>query len=222
MTKIFSIFGYGVPKDIMKDDNYRRYLSIAFNQIFDAAAGEKAVIIFSGGPTDCFPPYKRSEACEMSRLFKKFANRKDVKSKTLNWRYILENKSISSLENILFSVDYVNTTKSKNIKFYVFFEFTRKRRLTTLFKEILRIKKMNEVQLCMCPIDFDVSPNRYLDARFLRRKEAEALRWQLRALKDSKIFARVREMHVEKLKFFRENNYINNPKVVERWWRNNI
>jgi len=74
MNDIFLVFGYGIPKNILKDENYNFYLKIVFNRIYDITSkskSKKTLIICSGGKTDMFKPYKRTEADEMIRLLKK-------------------------------------------------------------------------------------------------------------------------------------------------------
>jgi len=71
MKQVFIVMGYGVPQDIMADGNYAVYLRNVFNHIYDEASRRKVepIIIFSGGKTDLFKPYKRTEAGEMIKFF---------------------------------------------------------------------------------------------------------------------------------------------------------
>lgn len=221
--KIFSIFGYGVPKNILKDENYNRYLSFCFNKIFDLSRGEKAVIIFSGGPTDCYRPYKRTEAGEIKKLFTSLMERKFVKSETRNWKLVVENKPISGLENILFTVGYLKKNNIKKAEVYVFCEITREKRIKILLSKGNREdKKLKNIKFIIIPVDFDLSSNRYLNGEFLEKKERKILQAELKAIKSRKNFDEYRKWHEKKLEFFRENNYASNPKVVEKWWRKNL
>ncbi len=64
MKKVYLVFGYGVPKNIIKDENYNFYLKMVFNQIYNLEVKYKSdspLIICSGGKTDCFKPYKRND-----------------------------------------------------------------------------------------------------------------------------------------------------------------
>lgn len=220
MLKLFSIFGYGVPKNIMKDENYNRYLSFCFNKIYDLAGGDKTVIIFSGGQTDCYRPYKRTEAGEMKKLFTSLMKRKFVKSETRNWKLETEKHSISGLENIFYLSGYLKKNKISRAEVYVFCEATREKRVKTLLR--LGNKKNRHLKLIefiVIPVDFDLSPNRYLDKNFLEKKEKKALQAELKAIKSWKNFDEYRKWHEKKLEFFRKNNYIHNSRVVEEWWR---
>ncbi|MEK7606775.1 MAG: hypothetical protein AAB444_01065 [Patescibacteria group bacterium] len=61
----FLIFGYGVPKDIFKDENYNFYLKTVFNRIYDRVTEgkiKKPVILCGGGKTDCYKPSKHVQA----------------------------------------------------------------------------------------------------------------------------------------------------------------
>lgn len=216
MLKMFVLLGYGVPKDIMVDGNYNRYLGSAFNRIYDIAQCEDAVILFCGGKTDCYPPYERTEAEEMQRFFKTLAERKCVNNKTKNWQYVKEKKSVCRLENFLYAREYIVKHKIKKPLVTIFCEYTRTKRAGELIKRIFKGGKIK-----LEPIDFDLSPNRYLDKDFLRKKEDKQMRRSLRALEDKTELRKFIRNHKDKLKFFRENNYINNPKIVEEWWKKN-
>lgn len=89
MNNIFLVFGYGVPKNILKDENYNFYLKIVFNKIYDLVVKNKIykpITICCGGETDMFKPYKRTEADEMIKLFKTLIEERPfLKSTTKSW-----------------------------------------------------------------------------------------------------------------------------------------
>ncbi|KKQ40639.1 MAG: hypothetical protein US58_C0014G0001 [Candidatus Magasanikbacteria bacterium GW2011_GWA2_37_8] len=182
MEKIFVVVGYGVPKNIMIDDNYNRYLGTIFNKIYDVTASNTAVILFCGGKTDCYPPYKRTEAEEMVRLFKSFADRGFVKAKTIKWKYIKEKRSVCRLENFLYAYEYIIKNKIKNPAVTIFCEYTRQKRAMELVKKIFKGYKIR-----LEPIDFDLSYNRYLDKKFINEKETRQMKRALLALRDKLI-----------------------------------
>ncbi len=224
MTKIFSIFGYGVPKDIIKDDNYRRYLLIAFNQIFDAAAGEKADILLCGGPTDCFKPYKRTEAGEMMKLFKSLAGRSEVKKQTKKWKCVLLSKTVCGLENILYTVGYLKINKIRKASVVIFCEQTRSPRIRRLVSYGQKHDKLlRGIKFVIMPIDFDSSSNRYLDKKFILKREGHDFDMEFEAIKSREALLKWRQWHLKKLEYFRNNWYDKNgAKVVERWWRKHL
>lgn len=212
--KTFIIFGYGTPKDILQDENYGRYLSVVFNCIYDAAVDEPVKIIFTGGPTDCFrPPFKRTEAGEMSRLFKTIAGRVSVKAATKKWKYILEQKSVAGIENHLYSRKHIK----KSDQIVIFCEYTRAGRNLIIAKKVFKGFKVAVVG-----IDFDMSSNRYLDKKFLRNKERKTLEVELGVIKSPAKLKEYIGWHKNKLDFLRENYKKNHAKMVEKWWKNNI
>lgn len=220
MNNIFLIFGYGVPKDIFKDENYNFYLKMAFNKIYDLTVKKQItnpVIICSGGMTDCFKPCKRSEAEEMVKFLKKISNKPFLKKITKDWTFIPEKKSLSSLENFLNCLQIVEKKNIKAANFYLFCEKTREKRIKTLAKKMLKNYKFE-----ILPIDFDVSQNRYLDPEFLKKKEKTELKHSLRALKSPQNLKKHHEMFEEKIKYFRKKDIIKNPDVIRKWWENKI
>ncbi len=100
--------GYGIPEDIFKDCNYNTYLTGCFNRLFDEYRGAEGVIVFSGGCTDCYSPYKRTEAREMKKWFEKqMKHIRQAAGVRLQWRMKTENRSLSTLENVLFFKPFV-------------------------------------------------------------------------------------------------------------------
>ena len=75
----------------------------------------------------------------MKKLFLFFAKRDFVKNYTKSWQYKLENKSLSTMENILFANKIIENTKiDKNI--FIFVEQTRVLKIKTLAKKIIKNK----------------------------------------------------------------------------------
>lgn len=224
MLKLFSIFGYGVPKEIMRDDNYRRYLSIVFNRIFESAAGEKVIVLFCGGQTDCFKPYKRTEAGEMKKYFGYLKNRESVKKQTKKWRFVLIDKTVCGLENILYTVGYLKKNKIKRGDVTVFCEQTRSSRIRRLVSHGQKHDKLlRGIKFVVTPIDFDLSSNRYLGKDFIAKREKHDTAREFQALKNKKALLKWRQWHLRKLEYFRKHGYDKKgAKVVEKWWRENI
>ena len=203
MKNIFLIFGYGIPENILKDENYNFYLKIVFNRIFDITTKKsltEPLIIFSGGKTDCFKPYARTEAGEMVKLFNKLKNRRFVHNTTQDWRLVLEKKSLSTLENLLFTKNIIKSKRIQNFNLYILCEQKREKRAKALVRNVFG--KKNKAMII--PIDFDTSKNRYLSKDFIREKEKRALRFDLWALKNSGNFKKYHQFYQDKLKFFRQ------------------
>src|SRR3989339_1730620 len=104
---LYLILGYGIPKKIDVDDNYRRYLGIIFNTVYSQSADQTPTIMFCGGHTDIIKPYQRTEAGEMAGFFKQLAIRPSCQAQTRKFKYFLEKKSLSTLENIIYSREII-------------------------------------------------------------------------------------------------------------------
>ncbi|MFA5047690.1 MAG: hypothetical protein WC516_01470 [Patescibacteria group bacterium] len=198
---VFIVLGYGVPENIIKDQNYNFYLRTVFNKVFDLTRekkNKKPVIILSGGKTDLLPPYKRSESGEMLKLFNNLRERAFVQKETKSWRVYAEGTAISTLENLVNSKILLKKKNIKTSSSYVFCEQTRHNRINTLAKKIFG----KNVQVL--PIDFDNASNRYLDDKFIQTKEKGELGLALWALKNKENFEKCHKLYLEKFKYFRE------------------
>jgi len=219
MNHIFLIFGYGAPKNISKDDNYNIYLKTVFNKIYSLTVKHKInrpIIILNGGHTDCYKPYRRTEAGEMLKFFKNLIEKPALKQIIKNWIWLCEKKSISTLENLLYSQEIFSKKKKKmKANLYIFCEQTRKRKVEILSKKIFS-KKYN---LKVIPIDFDTSANRYLDAKFIKRKEEQDIKHALWALKSSANLKKHHQFFQKKLKIFRKTKQSRHVKTIEDWWK---
>lgn len=216
MKKCFLVLGYGVPKNILKDENYNFYLKMVFNKIYNEVLEKnvsKPVIIFSGGKTDCFKPYKRNESDEMIKLFKVLKNRQVVKSKTNDWQMVVERTSLSTLENFLESLKLIKKLNEVNIT--VFCEYTRKKRIQRLIKRVFDKK----YKVSINSIDFDVSQNRYLGRDFIEKREKGALKEELKALQNKKSLEEYHQQNLEKINFLRNKSPKNHVKDLKEYWR---
>lgn len=216
MNRVFLILGYGIPKNIHRDDNYRRYLSLVFNTIFEASRKDTAgpaQIIFCGGPTDMYKPYRRTEAAEMEKFFRASLRKLQTQERR-NFTLHQEKKSLSTLENLVFTKSLLSRKRIKTRQVTVFCEYTRHRRISVLGKNIFGSTTVRVV-----PIDFDTSTNRYLDPKFLAAKESKVLKFDLWALENSKNFARWHNLFVEKIAFLRSIPPKRQVRAIEQWWR---
>ena len=213
MNQTFIVLGYGIPKNIFKDDNYHFYLNMVFNKIWDisSSSNSKPLIIATGGKTDCFKPYKRTEAQEIIKYLKSLAKRSFVKAKTKSWKFIPENKSLSSLENIIFCKKILDNLPSHG-PVYIFCEQTRARRVTKIAKKLLK------KSFKLIPVDFDVSLNRYHDPEFLNKKEKTELQHVNWALNNPENLKKHHKFFKEKIEFLRKEGTSNHPEAVKKWW----
>jgi hypothetical protein len=210
MKHVYAIPGTGVPKNIRTDLNYQLLLRQAFNRIFDDTTKRKIVdpvIIFSGGQTDCWPPYKRSEAAEMAKLFKTLMAGSAVRKYTRQWRLRLEDRSLSSLENHLFVKRLVG---SRPADITWFAEITRVGRHTLLGRRIFG-RRFRTVG-----IDYDVSANRYrlgmIDEREKMHRAYDL--WALRSPANQRAH---HHYYVERRIFLRSFSPSQHVEAVHQW-----
>ena len=216
MKTVFLIPGYGLPKNIKPDENYNIYLKSVFNTIWDLTVKNKIVkplIILSGGKTDCFKPYQRTEAEEMAKIFKPLIQRTRIKSQTRGWQVALEKKSLSTLENLLFCRDILRKKKINSGQLYVFCEMTRQERMKILARKVLGKK----FKIKVWAVDFDHSQNRYLDPKFISKKEKAGTKFALGALKSPAKFQEHHRVFVKKFKFLRQHDPAKHPQAVKKW-----
>ncbi|MFH1838591.1 MAG: hypothetical protein ABH808_03845 [Candidatus Kuenenbacteria bacterium] len=222
MNNIFIIFGYGIPKDILKDENYNFYLKIVFNKIYSFVIKneiKKPIIIFCGGETDTFKPCKRNEADGMIEFFNKMIKQKPFLNLiTKNWFFISEKESLSTLENLINSKKIINKRKIKEANLFIFCEQTREKRIKILTKKIF--DKNYNFQIM--PIDFDVSSNRYLSLDFFIKKEKAELKHSLWALQSRENLKKHHEVFVERVEYLRKAGPKVHVETVKKWWEKKL
>lgn len=210
----FFVLGYGIPRDILTDQNYEIYLRTVFNAIFDTCAKTKswsATVVFSGGKTDMVAPYRRTEAQEMKRAFQVLMKRPAVKQQVKAWKLVLEAGSLSTLDNFVYIKQLMDgqTLSAKQIT--IFCEQTRFVRVKALAQTLFAGAHVH-------PVDFDQSANRYLEPAILERLSSEGLKLDRWALKNEQNIAKHRELFKEKLVFLRKAGPDAHVDAVRRWW----
>lgn len=221
MKNVFLVFGYGIPKDIHKDENYNFYLKMVFNKIYDFVIKQNIknpIIICSGGKTDMFKPYRRTEAEEMIKLLKMLAKRRFLKTVTKDWLFLPEKKSLSTLENFINCKELLKGKKINKANLYIFCEQTREKRIKTVGKKIFD-KNYN---FQVVPIDFDVSSNRYIDPEFLAKKERVELNHSLWALESTENLKKHHELFQEKIDYLRKAGSDVHVEAVKEWWEKKL
>lgn len=217
--KTFSalICGYGVPKNIFDDKNYHAYLTACFNQLFDNFCNQPGIIVVNGGPTDCYRPYRRTEAGEIAKwLIKKKTETEKMIGKKLAWQIISQPKSLSSVENLL---NFLPFTKEAE-QILIFCEKIRWSRIKKLMAVLCRSKQnrcQNKIKII--PIDFDGSARRYTPLR-TTQSEKKFLKMELAAIEDLVAREKLRKFMKEKLKIMRkysaEEAHRRLPKILEK------
>lgn len=218
MNHIFIVFGYGVPRDILKDENYDFYLKTVFNKIYGYCAKSHVanpLIILSGGSTDCFRPYQRTEAGEMAKFFSTFIKgRPFLKRITKKWVFIKEPESLSTLENLINSRKIILKRKITKATCFVFCEQTREQRVSIVAKKVFS----RSFHLQVVPIDFDVSADRYLPPTYLARKEAGEINYSAWALRSPANLKKHHAFFEEKIRYFRKAGPKRQQQVAKEWW----
>jgi len=218
MKNIFVILGYGIPKDILRDEPSRRYLGLVFNSVYKISlekGDKKSIIVFTGGNSDIFKPFKRTEATEIKKLFLAFANRPFVKNYTKNWCYKIEARSLSTLENIINVNEVVKKIKGPK-RVYVFCEFTRAEKVKIFTRRIIK----NNFQII--PIDFDLSLNRYLSPDFIHKKESVDIKLGIKALRNKKFYSKYKDIFKERIEFLRKAGTKHHREAVKKWWESKL
>ena len=217
MRDIFLILGYGVPKDILKDEGYRRYLTAVLKAIKGATkktGAQRPYIIFSGGRTDCRRPFRRTEARELIRLFRLLANRSSSGVSARQWQLIPETRSLSTVENLVYTKTLSQKRRIKAGRLDIFCEYTRRRRVGLLARKIFGPR----FRITVHAIDFDTGPNRFAAPKFLRDKERAELLEARKALRSPASAQRHHKLMQEKIRFLRSAKNMSHSEAVARWW----
>lgn len=209
MRAVFIVNGYGIPKDIFTDENYQRYLNESA-KIIQASKEKDPLIIVSGGPTDMFPPYDRTEAKEMEGAFRA------LRGFDPSVEIVLEPKSLTTLENFVFSKQIIQDRGLEQIELHVMCEWTRKERVEKLTERIFGSR------VIIHAIDFDQSPNRKLDPKFIKQKEDQALHFELWALESEENMKKYRELAEKKIRTLREAGPDHQVKAIRQYWEKTV
>lgn len=221
MRTVFIIPGYGVPKDITNDMQYNMYLRFVFNYIFDTVRKndlKKPVVICSGGKTDTYKPYKRSEGGEMAKIVRSYTKKPYLKEQTNDWEIVIESDALATLDNLLFSLRVLKRKKITQAHVYIFCEATRVKKIKVLSQKVFG----SAYKRTVIPVDFDISPNRYLDQSFIDEKEKADIKYSLWALKNDKNYTEFRALFKDRIEYLRKQGKNNDPKTVKKWWEKKL
>lgn len=212
--KSFIVCGYGIPEDIWKDQNYLTYLHVAFNHIYASAKNEPALIIPCGGPTSCTPPYTGTEAEKIGEYLEYLTRREAMHGAGEKWRIVLEDTSLSSLENLLFARRIMEEKGGTEV--VLFCEETRVARNTETMQTIFKNTPQKVVG-----IDFDISKNRYLSADVIEKKEAAEREHAQWALQNEENLAKHHAFFEEKFRRLRtwQDEGMSHVDAVTRWYK---
>ena len=216
MNNIFIILGYGIPREILEDENYNLYLKLAFNAIFDETSKEKTppVVIFCGGKTDMLEPYDRTEAQEMIKFFSSLMQREQCRKFTKGWNLIAEKESISTLENLIFAKNIIDNEKLEG-KINLIFETTRFNRIKTLSEKIF------DKEINLIPFDFSQNAQRYAKVELIQKKENNALKFDTLLIGKEISFEEYHDMYLKKIRILRTQPK-NHDEAVKKLWEKYI
>lgn len=219
--RFFLFFGYGIPKKILEDVNYNVYFRCAFNIIYKQIESLKDnILIFTGGKTDSFFPYKRTEAEEMKKLFQFLLKKIPSPLSEKNFKILLEKKALSTLENQIYCKDLIlkNFGKSAltNSEIHIFCEFTRKKRILNSCQKIFGKKAKIKIHA----LDFDTSEQRYLNKKLLQNKEKAAIHYDEEFLKGRLNLKQYRAFFLKKFSKLKESD--NKNETIKSIWLQSI
>lgn len=215
---VYLIFGYGIPRDILRDAAYRAYLGGVFSFISRDVARRRVrqpVVIASGGPTDCFPPFRRLEGVELLRGFRALAS----PSATRSWRLLTERTAPSTLENITGSRDVLRRRRIRPGSITMFCEPSRARRVRTIGRRVFE-----RVPLRVVAIPFPAPTEPSQNRRAIAAKERRAIAYDSWALRSPANFRRYHALYRRKLEFTRQlgpkhgHPQLTGP-ALRGWWQ---
>jgi hypothetical protein len=170
--------------------------------------GIKVTIIFSGGNSGLDKPYKRTEAQEMTKLFKK------IYSGNKRWKIRLEKKSLSSLENQVFSKKIVEKIKDINGNISIFSDSSRVTRAKGTAKLIFG-------KVSIIPINLS-SKIEHENQKLIAKKEKMALQVALWSLKSKANFDKSHKIYVDKFKMLRTAPKNRRKEAEIEWWKKSV
>lgn len=170
VRKILAVVnGYGVPKDIFSDLSYHAYLVQVFNYLFDRFRAQAVTIVPCGGPTDFFPPYRRTEGGEMAKWLRARIRKLGLARR---WKVKPKTTGLTAVDNLLACRKLAKAGRT-----LYFCEKTREAKMRRGAREAFGKRAT------VIGIEFDGSPPRY-QVPGRREAEREDLKHDFLALKN--------------------------------------
>ncbi len=205
---VYIVPGYHLPKDINNDQTYMKYFDYVCIEIKKISNDEKVLIVLSGGNIDMDEPFDKILSKEMMKLFEKYKTKYN-----LNCLIKTEEKSLSSLENLLYSRDIIDEFNDKN-EIYIFSDTQRLSRMKVLADNVFDNPKM-------LGIDLSQSEEKQ-NADTVNKKEELATKFSLWALRSEKNFEKFRNIYSEKYAYLRTIPPENRKSAEIEWWKKMI
>lgn len=207
--KIFIVPGYHLPKDISKDEVYKIYFNYVCQEIKKTCLnGEKITVLLSGGNIDMDQPFDRILSKEMKESFLATSN-----SYNLNCILFTEEKSLSSIENLIYSKEIIDEIEGDKL-IYIFSDLQRAKRTQLTADIIFKDYKLLTIDLS--------SKEERNNQEIVEKKENLALNFSLWALKNKDNLEEFKQVYVDKFKLLRNVSADKRKETEINWWKDMI
>lgn len=206
--KVFIVPGYHMPRDIESDEVYMNYFNFTCEKIKKIAGNDRVTVILSGGNIDMDEPYDRVLSKEMKGLFSKIAEYFG-----LNCIMLTEEKSLSSLENLIYSKNIINGIDGEK-QIYIFSDLQRSVRT-----KLTADKIFNNYDL----LTIDLSSNEEKQNQdIVNKKEKIATDFSLWALKSKENMEEFMKVYADKFNLLRSVPEVKRKETEILWWKSMI
>lgn len=207
--KIFIVPGYHLPKDISKDEVYKIYFNYVCQEIKKTCLnGEKITVLLSGGNIDMDQPFVRILSKEMKKSFLATSN-----SYNLNCTLFTEEKSLSSIENLIYSKEIIDEIEGDKL-IYIFSDLQRAKRTQLTADIIFKDYKLLTIDLS--------SKEERNNQEIVEKKEKLALNFSLWALQNKDNLEEFKQVYVDKFKLLRSVPADKRKETEINWWKDMI
>lgn len=216
-TEAVIVCGYCASEDIYSDPRFAQYLNDLASLLqclkLTSDSNSKLVILFSGGPTRQQPPFDKTEAAEMARLWQKIVQEKgDALLAVIP--VIKEDRSLSTVENIVYSLKAIPEEYLPIQRLHVFSRPSRRQ----LLERISTLAAGSSVEVSVeTSLAFDPHYKESLAPAKPERNSEQSLQATLWALQSEENLERYRQVYVAKYALLRERPNISNDEL-EDWW----
>lgn len=207
--KVFIVPGYHLPKDLSQDEVYKKYFNFVCLEIKKTCdSKDKILVILSGGNIDMDEPFDRVLSIEMKMPFLDVAGKHDIKCEVLT-----EVKSLSSIENLIYSKEIVDNIEEEN-DIFVFSDLQRSNRT-----KLTADKIFSKFHLLTIDLSSDEEKN---NQEIVNKKEALALNFSLWALESLKNLEEFKKIYIDKFKLLRSVPPEKRKETEILWWKSMI
>ncbi len=203
--KAYIVPGYHLPKDIHKDETYKKYFDFVCREITRTSDSEKVAVVLSGGNIDMDEPFDKVLSKTMLPLFKEYIDKYH-----LNCLLKTEEKSLSSLENLMYSKELLDQL-APNSDIYIFSDAQRVKRLTVLADNVFNNPKILGIDLS--------HPEERKNAEVVNKKEELATNFSLWALKSKANFEKFKNVYSDKYAYLRTVPPEKRKEAEIEWWK---